>query len=369
MKLKILVLVMLMSLGVLGVMMPSGSVHAQGAPKPTPTNEATESSEESGQSGDGNGSHQNYGQPPLDTTGNRSMGAMVSGVVFNYSTASPQGGIVVRLQGNGWQGETTTDGNGFYQFTGLSYGQGTLKAQLPPGAVAVTPDWEVKLVPGQSQVVNLGYYLSNLSPLPVRVSAHVTGTVLYIQVVNTLSETITNGRLEVRLPSGREALPTMKSSLGAIMYGVTTQRVQLDSLMGGAKVAIEIPFRDTAQSQSPAGVMPAAYHQGEARLPTFRVSFVYDQQVTPQLLILATNGTFLNQVAGVVTPTITTTANLTAAVGVTATMITTTVPISQPPVLMPTTGFEQSYSAPTFMGLLLGIGLVVSGWWSVRARR
>jgi hypothetical protein len=238
----------------------------------------------------------------------------------------------------------------------------------------------------QPQTVNLGYYVGSSSPLPVRVSSQLKGQTLFIEVVNSLSDAVTNGRLEIRLPSGFEALPTMKATQGTVMYGVTTQRVQFETLAAGAKVQIEVPFQESSQAQG-AGVVPATY-KGAVPPPVFRVSFMYDQQQTPQLLIFAGDGTFFNRVAGAVvetvtraaaTTTMTTAATTTSAVTITTAMTMATIltpttmtnTASQPPMLIPTTGYQTTYAtSPTLlMGLIFGFGLVVSGWWSLRKKR
>lgn len=169
----------------------------QGTARPTATNIGASS-------GDGGSSE---AQPPLV--------GVVQGFVFDYSAGgAAQPGIAVILDGGGWQAETVTDSNGFYQFAGLGSGKATLNLRLPPGTHPILPDWPVHTHNPEATFINLAYYWGDVPPLPVILSIDPPLTVtpanqefsFEVNVRNQSGGVASEGVVDLRLPAALEAL-------------------------------------------------------------------------------------------------------------------------------------------------------------------
>ncbi len=298
---------------------------AQGRPQPTPTKVATV---QPGGDKESKPKNRNAGATSPD-----GMGTTVAGIVFNYTTSAPQGGIAVVLQGNDWQVETVSDVKGYYQFSNLGEGQATLDLRLPTGAVSVTPHWTVMLRRDHNQVVNLGYYIGKAT-LPVALEMMWQSESLVIQVKNQLNQTVTGGYLDIALPTGFEASPAIQATQGEIQYGIGRVRVSLGDVGAGGQVAVKIPLVTLRNGL-----------KDQADIAKGRVMLTYDQQPTPLWVDLWP---------------------------LTMTIAAPTAVASEfKPLLIPIAGydFESRASAfKIFLAVALGLGLLIAGWRALRRR-
>ena len=320
MLLPMVVLMGLMSL----VALPSPNTLAQGPP--TPTNVALPTVE---RPGEGGGEEGPTPAPP---------GADVSGFVYDYSTHVRQAGITVVIDGGGWQAETVSNSSGFYQFSNLGAGVGVLNLRLPPDAHPVAPNWPVSFGSGANVSVNLGYYWGDSNPLPVPVSAGLENSILRVAVENRTGEIASGGLVDIVLPAGIQAAANVQADLGTVDYSQGRVRVRLQDIPGGAQASIQVMLEkvgtEALSSRGPGQAAPLAEPPPS---PNIRVLFTYDQQITPQLLVVEPEA----------------------------------VSRASSETLMPVTGSGLSISG--FVGrilpILLILGLFMAGWRALRAPR
>lgn len=197
--------------------------------------------------------------------------AIVSGYVYNGGLA-PQPGVTVILSGGGWQTTTVSDSNGYYEFKGLGTGKGYLSLAVPPNAQEITPQWPVFLSSGKRAVVNLGYHYPESSPLPVLLSAQLTGNILAVRVENRVAEPATGGLIEVLLPA---VVTSDKAAIQASRNAVTQRgnhyRLETGVLNQGEVVTLNLPLTE------PPPLAPE-------EMDNIRVIFTYDQQFLPQAI-------------------------------------------------------------------------------------
>lgn len=243
--------------------LPVGSTHAQGGPEPTPTDLGRGGDDDDDDDDDGGGA------PPA-----RSV-AGISGFVYDYSGGVYEGGITVIFETEGWETEAVTDSNGFYQIRELDTNGGILNLRLPPGVQAAAPDWPVRLTRGSSTEVNLGYYWRDGSSIPVWLKASLDGTQLRVEVVNQTDEAATGGEIRVLSPPLID-VSTPRNVAGATVADYNPDHFQLDvdELAAGESVGFNLPVEANA-----------AVEAGQAA-PEIRVTFTYDQQITPQAIVL-----------------------------------------------------------------------------------
>jgi hypothetical protein len=261
---KLLLLLTSLSLLMLFSAWPTG-IQAQGTPSPTPTNIG-----EGGGGGGGDDDDDGRGAaaPP------KAPGASLSGFVYGYSDRAYVGGVIVLFESPGWQAETVTDSNGFYQFGGLDSGPAVLNLRLPPGATSVTKDWPVRLVSGQETQANLGFYWGNDPPIPVQLSAEAVSGRLVVQIENRTSEDATGGLIQIEPLSGvKVSLPVEASQGEVVDYSAYDFQVDLAELQAGETATVQVSL-DLTQSNIQAG-----REAGQVR-----VVFTYDQQITPQVV-------------------------------------------------------------------------------------
>ena len=111
----LLPMILLVGLMLLIGLLPAG-ISAQGEPPlPTPTNIGEGGGNGGGIRGGGNG---NDGGTPIPPK------ARIFGFVYDYSNAAYQSGVTVVIDGGGWQVETVTDSNGYYEIGNLGIGKG-----------------------------------------------------------------------------------------------------------------------------------------------------------------------------------------------------------------------------------------------------
>ncbi|MCB0197050.1 MAG: hypothetical protein KDJ65_34195 [Anaerolineae bacterium] len=243
--------------------LPVGSTQAQGGPAPTPTDLGS-GSDNDDDDDDGDGAP----PPPLL--------AGLSGFVYDYSGGVYEGGVTVLLETDGgWQAEAITDSNGFYQFGGLDSNGGILNLRLPPGVQAAAPDWRVRLVRDSNTEVNLGYYWRDGASIPVRLTASLDGTQLHVQVDNQTSKTATGGLIRIITPSIiRVASPSQYVGATISSYDPHNFQFDVNELNSAATVSIDLPVEANANVDV-----------GQA-LAEIRVEFTYDQQITPQAVVV-----------------------------------------------------------------------------------
>jgi len=250
----------------------------QATPRPTATNIGS-----GGGGGGGSGSGGGGGDRD-DTPVTPPLVGVVQGYVYDYSAGGmPQPGIPVIVDGGGWQAETLTDSNGFYQFAGLGSGQATLNLRLPPGTRQVLPDWPVHTSNPEGTLINLAYYWGEVPPLPVILSLNPQTVavpvnqefIFEVLVHNQSGGQVTNLIVDLQLPSDLEGLE------GSISHGqtdFTRHRIWglIDQLANGetAKLAIRAKFDQ--------GNTPQAL--------TAKAILNYQEQLTPQLVSLSISG-------------------------------------------------------------------------------
>lgn len=254
----LLMAVLAMGLLATGISIP-GSGPAAYAQRPTPTNIVPAPAE---------------GEPEQPPEGPPRNGT-ISGIVFNYSTGQPQGGIGVVLEGGGWAVETVSDSNGYFAFRGLGRGSATLRLQLPEGATPVNPNLPVYTGYHSDVSANLGYYTGDLSPVPVLLSAEyvpvegVPGQLaLSFQVDNRGEMDVTGVVVDARLPAGQQIISAQVSQGWADAVGLRAQ-VRLGNLAKGQKASSDLLINLTSAEASKKGV---------------RATLTYDQQVTSQIV-------------------------------------------------------------------------------------
>jgi hypothetical protein len=256
----LLIVVLALGLSAISLSLP-GPGPAAYAQRPTPTNilPAPAGGEEA--------------EPREDLEPPRS--GTVSGIVFNYSTGQPQGGIGVVLDGGGWAAEMVSESDGRYAFQGLGRGPATLRLRLPEGATPVNPDLQVYTGHTLEINVNLGYYTGDQSPVPVLLTAEyapvegVSGQLaLSFQVENRGEIDITGVFVDARLPAGQQIISAHTSQGWADAVGLRAQ-VHLGSLAQGQKASINLLLKLTSPETSEKGT---------------RATLTYDQQMTSQIV-------------------------------------------------------------------------------------
>jgi len=256
----ILLVIALFGLG-LWASIPSNTL-AQGTASPTPTNIGAGG-------GSGGGSDSTRGTPVP-------AGAGVSGRVYNYSTNAYEEGVPVVITGDGWEAETFTDSNGYYRFDGLGTGRGVVNLRLPPGTHPVVVDWPVWTYEKADLNVDLGFYWGDTPPLPVLLSANLESDVLTVQVENFTSAAATGGMLEVETP------------------GQITISPAVDVVQGGATMAYDAHQAQLDVSNIPPGDQ-VLMHFTLTRASQFtdddvaRITFTYNQQYSPQVVVVGAN--------------------------------------------------------------------------------
>lgn len=297
--------------------------------------------------------------------------ATVSGFVYNYSEAAYQPGITVVLSGGGWRAETVTDSNGYYQFGNLGFGSAVLNLQLPPGGHSVTQDWPVILESGVHVKVNLGYYMWDAPPpIPVILSGTLSNNTLIVKVENNTTEVATGGQLEIVLPEPLSRAQTPVVSQGTLQTTEDRIQVAVGDLSADHELLVNLPLMRKATS-------PVAQ-----ATESIQVAFTYDQQITPQRLLIASASVTTQPAlpapaqAGLATPGV-------AAAGAAAARQATPPPagpvaaqeepsvtIAEEPAAVPITGGagEATSVVTILLPALLVIGLGVAGWRALRPR-
>ena len=252
----VFIIVLLLALGSL----PVGTTQAQGGPEPTPTDLGR---------GDNDDDDNGGGAAPARPV------AGVSGFVYDYTNRVYEGGVAVIFETEGWQTEAVTDSNGFFQINGLDTNGGVLNLRLPPGVQAAAPDWPVRLVRGAATEVTLGYSWDDGASIPVRLTAGLDGTDLLVEIENQTSKAATGGQITIISPATINVKPPVQASAGQVVdYSPHNFQVDVSEIDGGDTVSINVLTE--ANPEVKAG--PTA--------PEIRVVFTYDQQITPQVIIV-----------------------------------------------------------------------------------
>ncbi|NJN92669.1 MAG: hypothetical protein HC875_00595 [Anaerolineales bacterium] len=209
----------------------------------------------------GNGDHDS-----APTLGN----GRVSGFVYSYSDRAYVGGVKVVISGGGWQAETTTDSNGFYQFGGLGIGRGMLNLRLPPGAFPVVFDWPVQIDDGADLQVDLGYYWQDQSVLPAIASGQISGQNLTLNVKNQTSAALQSSILEITSPVDLELSSAVTVSQGKTeVYSPYQLRFIIGTIEPVTSVTVNVPLKKVSGLSSE----PEEAH--------IRAVFTHDQQKPP----------------------------------------------------------------------------------------
>lgn len=256
----VLFTVLLLALGSL----PVGTTQAQGDPEPTPT--------DLGRGGNDDDDDGGGAAPARPVAG-------VSGFVYDYTNHVYEGGVTVIFETAGWQTEAVTDSNGFYQINGLDSNGGILNLRLPPGVQAAAPDWPVRLVRGATTEANLGYYWDDGASIPVRLTASLNGTDLLVEIENQTSKAATGGQITIISPAIISVKPPVQASAGQVVdYDPHNFQLDVSQIDGGDTVSLNV----LTEANPTAKAGPAA--------PEIRVVFTYDQQITPQVIIVDAAG-------------------------------------------------------------------------------
>jgi hypothetical protein len=277
----------------------------------------------------------------------------VSGFVYGYSDKAYVGGVKVVVGNGGWQAETLTDSNGYYQVGGLGAGPAAVNLRLPPGATPVVFDWPIWLSSGSSTQVNLGYYWHNPSVLPVLLSGAVDNNLLTVQIMNQTGQYLPGAMLEVTSPPHILLPPTVQTSQGSLTsYDSHRWRLALGDLAPQANVT-------TSAALKTQEVFLSSAEAGDK----IRLIFTYDQQKTPLMLDIQTD--LLAQAAPPPAA-----GPMAAAASATPPAPSTTA--SQPMASaaptriapLPTTGqsFPVTATSQLILALFLVLGLGVAGW-------
>ncbi len=239
-----------------------------------------------GGNGSGGGGDNNGGDDDDDNNNNGSVmsasaGARVSGFAYNYSNAASEGGVTVVVDGGGWQVETVTDTNGFYQIGNLGTGQAIIYLRLPPDSKAVTANWPLSLVSEANIQVNLGFYWGDDPPIPVILSGQMTGNQLSLQIKNNTPITATGGLVQILPPVDKKVSGPIVLSQGQVAafnprhFQINTNDIPPDEI-----VTINLQIE---QNQVMTTLTDTTTSQG------VRVVFTYNQGITPQVITLDLN--------------------------------------------------------------------------------
>ncbi len=257
-------MILMLTLGLSISMLPVDT-QAQGPAQPTPTNIGDGGGSGGGTGGSGDAGD---GSSGVSTGGN----AGISGFVYNYSTYAYEGGVSVVVTGDGWEVETLTDSRGYYQVNGLGTGRAVVNLRLPPGAQPVVVDWPLWTFEGADLTADLGFYWGDDPPLPVLLSADLARNILTVQVENFTDEAATGGVVEVETPGGIDVSPAVEIGQGSasLTYDPHEPRLDLSEIPAGGSVMMQFSLMGAAVSEA----------------NPVRVTFTYDQQYTPQVLVL-----------------------------------------------------------------------------------
>jgi hypothetical protein len=203
----------------------------------------------------------------------------VDGFIYNYSTAAYEGGVQVVATGNGWQAETVTDSNGYYELRELGFGKAILNLRLPPEAHAAAPNWPTTLIEPEGHQVDLGFYWDSPDSIPVLLSGRLEqgGEQIVVQLRNNTNQPATGGLVEIVTPSNLKIAPAIKTSQGQLSnFAAHRTQVEPGEIMPGktATISANLSLQTEVSAQSDAVV---------------QVLFTYHEQISPQAIELALN--------------------------------------------------------------------------------
>jgi uncharacterized repeat protein (TIGR01451 family) len=205
-------------------------------------------------------------------------GTTIHGLVVNWGYQN-EPYVKVRLEGEGWDLETTSDDNGYYYFKGLSSDTVLLNLALPEDSDLTPLITDLALRPkGIGQlVVNLGLYAGSTTPtLPVEMSMSVEpevvgpgSVVVYtIRATNRLAHGISQVLVTDYLPAGLVPIEaTVSHSTVEIWDNLVIADVGEMAVGDTAVITIEARVEDN--------VVPGTVIHN-------RVSFIYAESVTAQ---------------------------------------------------------------------------------------
>ncbi len=257
-------LMLTQSLFVVSYVLARGANHPITQPPPrTPT------------SPDGGGGGEDSDDGDKSDTVPAPAGARISGFVYNYSSAAYEGGVTVVVDGGGWQIETVTDSNGFYQIGDLGAGRAVISLRLPPaGPQPATINWPVRLVSEADEHVNLGYYWGDDPPIPVILLGDLMDNRLAVQIENRTPVTATGGLVEILPPTYVKVSPPVEIDKGNVAsFNPRRFQFNVTDIPPGGSVSINALLQ---QAETAMQVAQTA--------PKVRVTFTYDQQITPQVI-------------------------------------------------------------------------------------
>jgi hypothetical protein len=209
------------------------------------------------------------------------------------------------------------------------------------------------LASGADLRVDLGFYWGDTPTFPVALSSNFLNDMLYVQIENHTSETVTGGLLEIELPAMLVASPAIQASQGSVDYGEHRVHVNIDDLPAGANVTIQVPVQ---------GQTVPDYAQTET---VVKVLFTYDQQHTPQIVQLDSQA--LAQAPA--SPSLPV-ATATPSAAISAFTPPTPAVSSAETKPLPVTGHpaHPTGSIHVLWPILVGLGLAGAGWQSLRRR-
>lgn len=265
----------LVGLAVLSIIAPPVRADVNAVP-PTPTNE--------GGGGPGDRSSRDRSTTPVPPK------ASIAGYVYDYSTQARQGGVQVLLDGGGWQLATVTDSNGYYRFGDIAPGSVVLNLALPAEATQVTADWPLVVQGGEAYTANLGYYWGTTPLLPVALSGRFSGDTLILEVVNNTPEEAIGGVLDIRMPKDLQLAAGIYASQGAAAFQPGHMELTLEDLPADQQATFRVTLTRKVSAAGAGADMFESFPLMQRLSGQIRVTFTYDQQITPQHLVLDPNG-------------------------------------------------------------------------------
>lgn len=362
-----LIVPLLAMLGLMLLVAPLGVDARPGSAPATPTN----ISSGGGDSDDGSG-----GTPNPPPSG-------VSGFVFNYSDGGNAPGVTVVVDGGGWQVETVTDSNGFYQVSGLGFGVAEVYLRLPPQARPVTLNQTIQLQSDVNTRLDLGFYWADNPRFPVIVTGEIINNILTVEVSNQTSATATDTQVFIETPPGLRVSPNIQTTQGEVGdYDSHMPRIDLGNLEEGAQVVITARLTEIPSLVSPdQDLDPIQLTLNYAEQPTVYMTTV---DSAPYLAFLANGPVQAQQAASTsggggdaaafAPPAAAATPATQPTAGAQAAPAPPSDASSEPEPGLPVTGAtakpvtSSPLSMMTIAGLIL-LSLAGAGWWSLRTQR
>jgi len=190
--------------------------------------------------------------PSLDEGDSPTAAFRLHGQVWKWEQ-EPVGQIAVRLQGQDWSVQTTTDMAGQYAFDGLGQGIALLNLVLSEGFLPLTTDVAVRLGYVSDLTVNLGFYAAGETPAPSpapvltadRATTSPGETVVYrihARYEADASSALSNVLLTDLLPEGMTVI-SVETSRGSVETWSNLVTVDVGEFVPGEEVTVTLTAR------------------------------------------------------------------------------------------------------------------------------